>query len=65
VRTAIAGVAAGILLCVGALGSARAAEVVIPLEDFTRYDEFGGVKISPDGEFLAMSSGRFGRTLIS
>lgn len=58
----IAAVAAGILLCVGAWQSTRAAELIIPIEDFSRYDEFGEVKISPDGEFLAITTGVFGRS---
>jgi dipeptidyl aminopeptidase/acylaminoacyl peptidase len=34
----------------------------IPLEHFTKFDEFGGVKISPDGEFIAVLSGAEGRS---
>ena len=36
----------------------------IPLEVFTRFDEFGGVKISPDGEFIAVLTGKYGRSTI-
>ena len=36
----------------------------IPLEHFTKFDEFGGVKISPDGEFLAVLTGKYGRSTI-
>ena len=28
----------------------------IPLEAFTRFDEFGGIKISPDGKLLALQT---------
>ena len=37
----------------------------LPLEHFTRHDEFGDVKISPDGEYLAMTAGRYGRSAIA
>jgi len=32
----------------------------LPLEDFTRSDELGGIKLSPDGEFLAITTGQHG-----
>ena len=40
----------------------RPASGPIPLEHFTKFDEFGGVKISPDGEFLAVLTGKYGRS---
>jgi dipeptidyl aminopeptidase/acylaminoacyl peptidase len=56
-----------ILLCAFA-GGTLAADVpasgptsLIPIEQFTRYDEFGTIKISPDGQHLAMTTGRHGR----
>jgi dipeptidyl aminopeptidase/acylaminoacyl peptidase len=36
----------------------------MPLEFFTKFDQFGGVKISPDGEFIAALSGTYGRSMI-
>jgi dipeptidyl aminopeptidase/acylaminoacyl peptidase len=36
----------------------------IPIEAFTRFDEFGGVKISPDGAFIAVLTGKHGRSMI-
>jgi dipeptidyl aminopeptidase/acylaminoacyl peptidase len=36
----------------------------IPIEAFTRFDEFGGVKISPDGAFIAVLTGKYGRSTI-
>jgi hypothetical protein len=36
----------------------------IPLEHFTRFDEFSGLKISPDGEFVAVLTGKYGRSAI-
>ena len=37
----------------------------IPLEHFTKFDEFGGLKISPDGEFIAMLTGKYGRSVVA
>ena len=37
----------------------------IPLEHFTKFDEFGGVKISPDGEFVAVLAGKHGRSVVA
>ena len=34
----------------------------LPLEYFTRHDEFGTLKISPDGEHLAATAGKYGRS---
>jgi dipeptidyl aminopeptidase/acylaminoacyl peptidase len=44
-------------VCTGLPTQTRAADP-IPLEAFTRFDEFGGVKISPDGKFLALQMRR-------
>src|SRR5688572_5787732 len=38
---------------------------VIPIEAFTRFDEFGGLKISPDGEFVAVLSGEQGNSQLA
>jgi dipeptidyl aminopeptidase/acylaminoacyl peptidase len=40
------------------------AGAAIPIDYFTKYDEFGGVKISPDGEFIAVLTGKYGRSTI-
>ena len=37
---------------------------VLPIEYFTRHDDFGMVKISPDGKSVAMTTGKFGRELL-
>jgi dipeptidyl aminopeptidase/acylaminoacyl peptidase len=42
-----------------------AAEPALPLEHFTRSDEFGTMKISPDGEFLAITLGGNGRSALA
>jgi dipeptidyl aminopeptidase/acylaminoacyl peptidase len=42
-----------------------AAAAQLPLEHFTRHDEFGDVKISPDGEYLSMTAGKYGRSAIA
>jgi dipeptidyl aminopeptidase/acylaminoacyl peptidase len=36
-----------------------------PIDAFTRWDEFGSIKISPDGEFVALSTGKYGRSVIA
>lgn len=36
-----------------------------PIEHFTRWDEFGDIKISPDGEYVAISTGKNGRETIA
>lgn len=36
----------------------------IPIEYFTKYDEVGGIKISPDGEHIAMLAGKYGRSAL-
>jgi dipeptidyl aminopeptidase/acylaminoacyl peptidase len=37
----------------------------LPLESFTRWDEFGDVKISPDGRLLAMTLGKYGNSALA
>src|SRR5262249_34994467 len=58
-----------VLFCAGAFAQAPAsapapAPGIIPLEHFTKFDEFGGVKISPDAAFLAVLTGKYGRSKI-
>jgi hypothetical protein len=36
----------------------------LPIESFTKFDEFGGLKISPDGEFAALLTGKYGRSMV-
>ncbi len=38
---------------------------VAPIEAFTRFDEFGGLKISPDGKFVAVLSGEQGSSQLA
>jgi dipeptidyl aminopeptidase/acylaminoacyl peptidase len=40
--------------------SVATAQGLIPLEDFTRSDRLGTMKISPDGEYLALTTGQHG-----
>jgi len=42
-----------------------AAPSPLPLDAFTRSDEFGEVKISPDGQLLAMTFGKYGSTALA
>src|SRR5512138_2631047 len=36
---------------------------VIPVRSFTRFEEFAGMKISPDGKYLALLTGNGNRTI--
>jgi len=54
------------LLACASQASGRAADSESnPIEQFTRHDEFGTIKISPDGEFVALTTGKYGRTLLT
>lgn len=44
---------------------AKAPAGPIPIENFTKYDEVGAIKISPDGEHLAVMAGKYGRSAIA
>lgn len=54
-----------LLLACGLLGSVAAIGATLPIEQFTRFDEFGTLKISPDGEYVAMTTGKYGRSVIA
>jgi dipeptidyl aminopeptidase/acylaminoacyl peptidase len=54
-----------LLQCGLALSEPPASPQLLPLESFTRYDEFGAIKISPDGEFVALSLGKYGRSAVA
>jgi dipeptidyl aminopeptidase/acylaminoacyl peptidase len=54
----------GALLCANAFAQAPDASQPIAIEAFTRFDEFGEVKISPDGEYLALATGKYGRSAV-
>jgi dipeptidyl aminopeptidase/acylaminoacyl peptidase len=36
----------------------------LPVEYFTRYDEIGGLKVSPTGEYVAYMTGAYGRSMV-
>jgi len=36
----------------------------LPLEQFTKFDQSGGLKLSPDGEYYAVLTGKYGRSAI-
>src|SRR5262245_61645749 len=36
------------------------AQTILPVDYFTRYDEVGELKLSPNGEFVAASAGKAG-----
>jgi dipeptidyl aminopeptidase/acylaminoacyl peptidase len=54
-----------LLLACGLVGSVAAIGAPLPIEQFTRFDEFGTIKISPDGQYLAMTTGKHGRSVIA
>src|SRR5262245_49341381 len=37
----------------------------LPIEYFSKHDEFGGLKISPDGKFYAVMAGKYGRSQLA
>jgi len=63
-RKSRAALAIGTLIASAVLAQAPAPTSlpgVLPLDQFTRYDEFGTLQLSPDGEFVAMSLGKSGQ----
>jgi len=56
-------VVAGALLlsCFGVAQAQQPGGASVPLEQFTRHDEYGEIKIAPDGAFLAATAGKYGR----
>src|SRR5688572_29239018 len=48
------------LMCATAFAQSNPQAGASPLDHFTRHDEFGTIKISPDGRSLAMTAGRYG-----
>jgi dipeptidyl aminopeptidase/acylaminoacyl peptidase len=55
---------AGLVSTSSASAQAPATAGPPPIDAFTRWDEFGDIKISPDGEFVAISTGKYGRSSI-
>src|SRR5262245_29820140 len=58
-----ASILAACCLCVASELQAADADL-IPIEQFTRFDEFGTVKISPDGANYAFTQGKYGRSTL-
>jgi dipeptidyl aminopeptidase/acylaminoacyl peptidase len=54
-----------VLLSAVAMGDTAPAIGPIPIEQFTRHDDFGTLKISPDGQFIALTTGKFGREILA
>lgn len=48
-----------------AIANAPPPSAPLQVDTFTRFDEFGGLKISPDGEVVAMLMGKHGREVIA
>ena len=36
--------------------------VILPVQAFTKYDEFGGIKLSPSGKYAVFMTGKYGRS---
>jgi dienelactone hydrolase len=56
-----------LLLCTSAVAQTKPAPLAssqIPLDSFTRFESFGGLKVSPDGKFLAMLMTQDGRSTL-
>jgi dipeptidyl aminopeptidase/acylaminoacyl peptidase len=49
-------------MCTAAFAQSDPQASAIPLDHFTRHDEFGTIKISPDGRSLALTAGKYGRS---
>src|SRR5690348_3471429 len=51
----------------GVVGQATADEKPqpLPIELFTRYDEFNSPKLSPDGQHIAYLTGKYGRSAVA
>lgn len=43
----------------------QAAAEPLSLQDFSRDDEFGAIKISPDGTHIAVTTGQYGRSVVN
>jgi dipeptidyl aminopeptidase/acylaminoacyl peptidase len=37
----------------------------LPIETFTKYDEFGGIKLSPSGKYAVYMTGKYGRSILA
>jgi dipeptidyl aminopeptidase/acylaminoacyl peptidase len=44
--------------------TSQSTPAILPVKAFTKYDEFGGIKLSPSGKYAAFMSGKYGRSLI-
>jgi len=43
----------------------QAKSAILPIEQFTKYDEFNSPKFSPDGNYIGFLTGKYGRTVLS
>lgn len=54
-----------LLAVVSATTAETTGSTQLPIEDFTRHDDFGTMKISPDGKFVALTTGKLGREFLA
>lgn len=50
-------------LCIGRTASGQ--EAILPIEHFTKYDEFNSPRLSPDGTRVAYLTGKYGRSILA
>jgi dipeptidyl aminopeptidase/acylaminoacyl peptidase len=52
-------------LCVTGRASAQEKPAVLPIEHFTKYDEFSSPTLSPDGNHIAYLTGKYGHSILA
>jgi dipeptidyl aminopeptidase/acylaminoacyl peptidase len=65
VASAVCVFASSLALCAPAPTAGPIPAAPVPVEYFTRYDELGGFKISPSGEYVAYMTGKYGRSMVA
>jgi dienelactone hydrolase len=43
----------------------KSAPTPLPVQAFVKYDEFGGIKLSPSGKYAAYMTGKYGRSILA
>jgi dipeptidyl aminopeptidase/acylaminoacyl peptidase len=54
-----------LLAGVTAVAAAQEKQAVLPIEHFTKYDEFNALTLSPDGNHIAYTTGKYGRAILA
>jgi dipeptidyl aminopeptidase/acylaminoacyl peptidase len=53
------------LACIAGHAAADDKQASLPIEQFTRYDEFSSPTLSPDGDHIAYLTGKYGRSIVA